>query len=413
MLAWVGRVRGALRVRPAVRYASTRADTVGELSTYMLKEREALLSNPTPSAADSLKIKDLDPVHKAWTAWQEKIKSLQSTSQMCETEEDADMRELAEQEMRALEEEVAQEHGELRQRILANTSGNVGNKGAIIELKQGVGGQESCLFLSEMLRMYTKYCENRAQQAADMQDATALGAGWTTELLSATPVDVSTTSGASDALREAILQVHGEGAFNALRFEGGVHRVQRVPTTQNLGKLQTSTIAILVLPMLAENDTASDIVDPKDVKLETMRARGAGGQHVNRTESAVRLTHLPTKITVSMQDSRSQHQNRAKAWDVLRARLLDRKLRADAAENRAMRRSQVASADRSERVRTYNFPQDRVTDHRVNISLSGISSIMEGDDDGGAGLTYLIQELVERDEEQRLLGLLETYKENE
>lgn len=323
------------------------------------------------------------------------------------------MRELAEQEMRALEEEVAQEHGELRQKILANTSGNVGNKGAIIELKQGVGGQESCLFLSEMLRMYTKYCENRAQQAADTQDATALGAGWTTELLSATPVDVSTTSGASDALREAILQVHGEGAFNALRFEGGVHRVQRVPTTQNLGKLQTSTIAILVLPMLAENDTASDIVDPKDVKLETMRARGAGGQHVNRTESAVRLTHLPTKITVSMQDSRSQHQNRAKAWDVLRARLLDRKLRADAAENRAMRRSQVASADRSERVRTYNFPQDRVTDHRVNISLSGISSIMEGDDDGGAGLTYLIQELVERDEEQRLLGLLETYKENE
>lgn len=215
-------------------------------------------------------------------------------------------------------------------------------------------------------------------------------------------------------MREAILQVEGPGAFHALRFEGGVHRVQRVPTTQNLGKLQTSTIAILVLPMQGNNtDQADDIVDPKDVKIETMRARGAGGQHVNRTESAVRLTHLPTKITVSMQDSRSQHANRTKAWGVLRARLMDLKLREDAAQNRAMRRSQVASADRSERVRTYNFPQDRVTDHRVNISLSGISSIMDGDDDGGAGLTYLIRELIEADEEQRLLGMLETYKEKE
>ena len=190
-----------------------------------------------------------------------------------------------------------------------------------------------------------------------------------------------------------------------------MHRVQRIPATQNLGKLQTSTITIIALPMHGgESDQADDIVDPKDVKIETMRARGAGGQHVNRTESAVRLTHDPSGITVSMQDSRSQHQNRTKAWEVLRARLLDRKLRREAEENRALRRSQVASADRSERVRTYNFPQDRVTDHRVGISLSGIASIMEGDDDEGVGLTYLIHELMEQDDRQRLEELLALYE---
>lgn len=400
--------------RNLARYASTRTDTVSEVAAYMLRERESLLQNPTPSAADSQQIKDLDPVAKAWEAWKDKQQNLASTSQLHESEEDADMRELAEQEIQTLREEVASLHTDLRRKILEKEAGNIGSRGAIIELKQGVGGQESCLFLGEMLRMYTKYCENRAQEAEDTQDPEAFGSGWTTELLSATPVDVSTANGASDALREAILQVHGPGAFHALRFEGGVHRVQRIPTTQNLGKLQTSTIAVLVLPMQGgECDQVDDIVDPKDVKLETMRARGAGGQHVNRTESAVRLTHLPTKITVSMQESRSQHANRAKAWEVLRARLTDRKMREDAAENRAMRRSQVASADRSERVRTYNFPQDRVTDHRVNISLSGISSFMEGDDDGGVGLTYLIQELCERAEEQHMIGLLDMYKEKD
>lgn len=396
------------------RFASTQIARELELAPFMLRERDALLRNPTPSGADSQQIKDLDPVAKAWEAWEEKKRNLDSTKHLCETEQDQDMRELAEAELHTLHEDLSALQNELRQKILATTTSTAESHGAIIELKQGVGGQESCLFLSEMLRMYTKYCESRAQEAEDAQDPNALGAGWKTELLSSTPVDVSASTVGADAMREAILQVEGPGAFHALRFEGGVHRVQRVPTTQNLGKLQTSTIAILVLPMQGNNtDQADDIVDPKDVKIETMRARGAGGQHVNRTESAVRLTHLPTKITVSMQDSRSQHANRTKAWGVLRARLMDLKLREDAAQNRAMRRSQVASADRSERVRTYNFPQDRVTDHRVNISLSGISSIMDGDDDGGAGLTYLIRELIEADEEQRLLGMLETYKEKE
>ncbi|KOS15148.1 mrf1-peptide chain release mitochondrial [Malassezia pachydermatis] len=372
-----------------------------------MKERERLLQNPE-AATSSQKIKDLEAVHATWKEWRDQMQTVQDTERMCETEKDTDLVEMAQQELQEMRAEADARHRALRKQILSS-SAPVKSKGAIIEMRQGVGGQESCLFLSQMLRMYMKYCEKRAQNAEETGDTSALGAGWRIELLSATPVDVSTSNGSNDALREAILQVHGTHAYEALRFEAGVHRVQRIPATQNLGKLQTSTIAIIVLPMQGgENDPADDIVDPKDVKIETMRARGAGGQHVNRTESAVRLTHEPTGITVSMQDSRSQHQNRAKAWEVLRARLLDRHLRKEAEENKAMRRSQVASADRSERVRTYNFPQDRITDHRVGISLSDMDGFMDGDDDGGAGLTHLIEELNAKEDEVRLQALLET-----
>ncbi|WFD32372.1 Peptide chain release factor 1, mitochondrial [Malassezia sp. CBS 17886] len=411
--------RGVVRTWCARLYTTAPArepparDTVAQLGQRMMEERGALLSESSPSAAVSQKIKDLDSVHRAWAEWQNVHASLTTTAQMCESEDEEDMRELARQELDELRTSEARSKDNLRRQLLRMGAGNVGSRGAILELKQGVGGQESCLFAGEMLRMYTKYCECRAQQAADAREASALGAGWTTELLACTPVDVSAGSGSGDAVREAILQVHGDGAFQALQFEAGVHRVQRVPATQNLGKLQTSTIAVLVLPVQGgESEHADDIVDPKDVKIETMRSRGAGGQHVNRTESAVRLTHAPSGINVSMQDSRSQHQNRSKAWEVLRARLFDRKLRQDAAENRAMRRSQVASADRSERVRTYNFPQDRVTDHRVGVSLSGIAALMDGDDGGGAGLTYLIGELQERNEAQQLAALLDRYQDD-
>lgn len=347
------------------RFAATRAgpapDVVTELGACLMRRREQLLANPAdPSAAESGgEIKSLEALHRVWSEWREKQDHLQSTLQMSEQDPDKDMRELAAQDVEPLREDVARLRHAVKNQILRGRD-SLQSTGAIIELKQGVGGQESTLFLGEMLRMYIKYCDNRAAQAAEEDNPEALGAGWRTELLSATPVDVSTSGSVSEGLREAILQVHGENAFNALRYEAGVHRVQRIPTTQNLGKLQTSTIAVLVLPVQGgEAERADDIVNPQDVKLETMRSRGAGGQHVNRTESAVRLTHLPTNITVSMQESRSQHQNRARAWEVLRARLLDRKLQADAASNRAMRRSQVASADRSERVRTYNFPQVR------------------------------------------------------
>ena len=387
--------------------ATVPRDFVSDVSVRMMRRREKLLASPGDSASQQIKV--LEPVYRAFTAWNEAKELYRTTAHMAENDADQGMRELASLELESQQDTARELREQVKQSIIRTLS-PVAATGAIIEIKQGVGGQESTIFASEMLRMYTKYCESRMQQAQDANDMTAMGATWRTELLSLVPMDVSSSGNVSEGIREAILQVHGDDAFDALRYEAGVHRVQRVPTTQNLGKLQTSTIAILVMPMQSANETADDIVDPKDVKSETMRSRGAGGQHVNRTESAVRLSHEPSGITVSMQESRSQHQNRARAWEVLRARLLDRKLRADAESNRALRRSQVSSADRSERVRTYNFPQDRVTDHRVGISLSGIAQIMEGDDGGGAGLTYLIQELQDREAEQQLEGLLEEYQ---
>lgn len=381
-------------------------NVVEKLASAMMAEREKLLENMHVTNVPAQRIKDLEAVHKAWNVWKEQVQSLQETEKLFETEKDKDMLEMAESELASVREETEARYEALKRQILANTR-SIKSKGAIMELKQGVGGQESCLFLGEMLRMYMKFCETRAQRALEENDESMLGAGWSTELLAATPADVSTTSGSGDAFKEAILQVHGPNAFEALRFEAGVHRVQRIPATQNLGKLQTSTMAIIVLPMQEEND-AKDIIDPKDVRIETMRARGSGGQHVNRTESAVRLTHDPSGITVSMQDSRSQHQNRTKAWEVLRARLLDQHLQKEASENRAMRRSQVASADRSERVRTYNFPQDRVTDHRIGVSLSDIQGFMDGDDSSGTGLAYLIEELMTKEDDMHLHALLQS-----
>lgn len=414
-MMWARRAWGARRalccgVRSRALATSSAPDVVEKIAHALARERTELMEQMqgghVDAAASSTRIKDLEAVHRAFATWREHMDAVDATRSMSETESDADMRELARQELEELQHGAVLAKQSLRQQILSSTQ-RIKSKGAILELRQGVGGQESCLFLYEMLRMYTRYCERKAQEAAESGDPDAVGAGWRVELLSSTPVDVSATSGSGEALREAIVQVHGDSAYDALRFEAGVHRVQRIPATQNLGKLQTSTMAIIVLPMQGgESSQADDIVDPKDVKMEVMRARGAGGQHVNRTESAVRLTHEPTGITVSMQDSRSQHQNRAKAWEVLRARLLDRHLQKEAAENKAIRRAQVASADRSERVRTYNFPQDRVTDHRVGISLSNIQRFMDGDDDGGAGLTYLVEELRAREDKARLEGLL-------
>lgn len=404
---WTARGAGVAAAFTRRGLATPSRDLVAEVSSRMMKRRERLLVVSGDVDA-SQQIKKLDPLYRAYTAWREAEELYRTTAHMSENDPDEGMRELAALELQTHQEAANNLRSEVRQQIL-QTQSSVKTIGALIELKQGVGGQESTLFASEMLRMYTKYCESRMMQAQESGDMSAMGATWRTELLSISPVDISSSGNTSEGIREAILQVHGDDAYDSLRFEAGVHRVQRIPTTQNLGKLQTSTIAILVMPVLGEVDQADDVVDPKDVKGETMRSRGAGGQHVNRTESAVRLTHVPTGITVSMQESRSQHQNRTRAWEVLRARLLDRKLRAEAESNRALRRSQVASAERSERVRTYNFPQDRVTDHRVGISLSGISQIMEGDDGGGVGLTYLIQELQDREAEQQLEGLLEEY----
>lgn len=290
-----------------------------------------------------------------------------------EFEPDEEMRALATEEAPALLSQLDDLRSAIQNALLTDEQLS-DNLGAIIEIRPGVGGQESSLFTGEVARMYTRYCEGAVQQ----------GAPWQVETLSSISAEAS-GGDSGNAFKEVILSVKGRGAYTKLQSEAGVHRVQRIPATQNTGKLQSSTIAVVVLPdglnASSEKVLADDVVDPKDVKTEVMRSRGAGGQHVNKTESAIRLTHEPTGITVSMQDSRSQHQNRAKAWAVLRARLLDRKMRDEALNNREVRRSQVAGMDRSDRIRTYNFPQDRVTDHRVPVSISGISAVMEGEEE--------------------------------
>jgi peptide chain release factor 1 len=314
------------------------------------------------------------------------------------------------EEMRALAVEEAQTTLEalddLRRRIKFELIPHdpVEDGSAIIEVRTAIGGEESASFVAQISRMYTKYCEA-------VMDEESGRARFQVEEINAVPIDAVASS---DAFREVILHIIGKGAYKMLRHEAGIQRVQRIPANQSTGRIQSSTIAILVLPggnadgSNNDSEVKDDVVDPKDVKLEVMRSRGAGGQHVNKTESAVRLTHEPTGITVSMQDSRSQHQNRTKAWAVLRARLQDRKMQEEQSQNRNFRKIQIGGMDRSDRVRTYNFPQDRVTDHRVPINVSGIDEIMNGEAEGG--LAYLIDALRQHQEDLTLQHLQQQVK---
>ncbi|KAI9465657.1 peptide chain release factor 1 [Lactarius psammicola] len=254
---------------------------------------------------------------------------------------------------------------------------------AIVELKAGVGGSESSLFVADLLRMYGRFARLN---------------NWSPTVLASSESD-------GGGFKDALLEVKGAGAYESLRWESGVHRVQRVPATEASGRVHTSTVAAVVLPLSEElrPDGADDLLKQEDVRVEVMRARGAGGQHVNKTESAVRLTHIPTGITVSMQDERSQHQNKRRAFQVLRARLMDLKIVQDQAERRAARKSLVRTADRSEKIRTYNYPQNRVTDHRLGKgSMLSCEVMMEGD-----GLQKLINELKDKNLSETLREMLE------
>ncbi|KAI0249267.1 hypothetical protein BJV78DRAFT_1276258 [Lactifluus subvellereus] len=256
---------------------------------------------------------------------------------------------------------------------------------ALVELKAGVGGSESSLFVAELLRMYGRFARLNS---------------WAPTVLASSESD-------GGGFKDAILEVKGAGAYDALRWESGVHRVQRVPATEASGRVHTSTIAAVVLPLAEElpSNGTDDLLKLEDVRVEVMRARGAGGQHVNKTESAVRLTHLPTGITVSMQDERSQHQNKRRAFQVLRARLMDLNLMREQAERRATRKSLVRTADRSEKIRTYNYPQNRVTDHRLGKgNMVSCEAIMEG-----GGLEMLIDELRNRHLNEALQEVFDKY----
>ena len=243
----------------------------------------------------------------------------------------------------------------------------------IVEIRAGTGGDEAALFAANLFRMYTRFIEHQ---------------GWRHEV-------ISQSEGTLGGIKEVIFKVHGDGAFGAMRWESGVHRVQRVPATENQGRIHTSAATVAVLPEAEEIDVK---IDDKDLRIDVFRASGPGGQGVNTTDSAVRITHLPSGIVVSQQDQRSQIQNRARAMEVLRARLLDLRVAEQEAERSRLRKTQVGTGDRSAKIRTYNYPQNRVTDHRIGLTMHELSRILDGD------IGALIEALRQADTEERLGG---------
>ncbi|HZP42591.1 MAG TPA: peptide chain release factor 1 [Candidatus Binatia bacterium] len=267
-------------------------------------------------------------------------------------EKDEELRELAKSELPALEARLAALDGTLKQLLLPKDPNDERN--TVLELRAGTGGDEASLFAAELFRMYQRYAERHR---------------WRVEVLSSSPTGLG-------GFKEVIALVQGPGAYRRLKFEGGVHRVQRVPVTETQGRIHTSAVTVAVLP--EAEDVEVDLAD-KDLRIDVYRSSGPGGQSVNTTDSAVRVTHLPTGLVVTCQDEKSQHKNKAKALKILRARLLDRARAEQQSEIAANRRAMVGSGDRSEKIRTYNFPQNRVTDHRVNLTLHQLDRVLDGD----------------------------------
>jgi len=282
---------------------------------------------------------------------------------------DPELRELAETELRDLKQQIPALAREIRLALLPRDAAD--ERAGILEVRPAAGGDEAALFAAQLFAMYQRYAELR---------------GWRFELLEYTDTELG-------GLKEGIAEITGRGVFARLKFESGVHRVQRVPATESQGRVHTSTVTVAVLPEAEEVDVE---IDETDLRIDVFRASGAGGQHVNKTESAVRLTHIPSGIVVSMQEEKSQHKNRAKAMKILRSRLFDRQRLAAHTARAADRKAQVGSGDRSERIRTYNFPQGRVTDHRINLTLYKIDRVMAGE------LDELIDALTAEDQAARL-----------
>jgi peptide chain release factor 1 len=330
-----------------------------------------------PSAEDyvrlSRELAELDEVAEKARALKAAEAELADAEAMLEDpSSDRELRALAEEEQATLRKRIEALAGELKLLLLPKDAAD--ERSVILEVRAGTGGDEAALFAGDLFRMYERY---------------AALLGWKVEVLSASEGEVG-------GFKEIIANISGRGAYARLKFESGVHRVQRVPTTESGGRIHTSAATVAVLPQPEEVDVA---VRPEDIRIDTMRASGAGGQHVNTTDSAVRLTHLPTGIVVT-QSEKSQHQNRARAMQILRARLFDAERLKAETERAAARKGQVGSGDRSERIRTYNFPQWRVTDHRINLTLYKLDKVL-----GGEALDEVVGELVANDQAARLAEL--------
>jgi len=314
---------------------------------------------------------ELQPIVAPITEYKKAVRDLKEARELASSG-DAEMREMAEAEIEALEARIEKLIGEIR--ILLLPRDEADEKSAIIEVRGGTGGDEAALFAGDLFRMYQRY--------ADLH-------GWKFTVLEESPGEVG-------GYKEAVASITGKGVFARLKFESGVHRVQRVPVTEGSGRIHTSAATVAVLPEVEEIDID---IRPEDIRIDTMRSSGAGGQHVNTTDSAVRITHVPTGIVVTSSE-KSQHQNRATAMKVLRARLYEAQREARDSARSEARRDQVGSGDRSERIRTYNFPQGRVTDHRINLTLYKLDKVISGE-----ALDELIEALITENQAAQLAAM--------
>jgi len=339
--------------------------------TERFEELKHLLAQPNVATAQFTKLSkeyaELEPVAAAVNAWQEAQKEQQDLELL---RQDLDMRAMAESDLAGLREQMPVLEKNLLRLLLPKDEADA--RSAILEVRAGTGGEEAALFAAKLFAMYRRYAQLH---------------GWSFEVLSLSESDIG-------GIKEGVASINGHGVFARLKFESGVHRVQRVPQTEASGRVHTSTATVAVLPEAEEVDIH---IDEKDLQMDVYRASGAGGQHVNKTESAVRITHMPSGIIVACQDERSQHKNRARAMTMLRAKLYDQERTLKDSVRAADRKGQVGTGDRSERIRTYNFPQGRVSDHRVELTLYKIDEIVAGD-----ALDEIIDVLLSHDEAERL-----------
>jgi peptide chain release factor 1 len=311
----------------------------------------------------------LEPLVKSWESWRAACDAMEEARLMA-GEPDSELREMAEEELRHAQSTRNTLEKDIQLLLLPRDPNDDNN--IFLEIRAGTGGDEAAIFSGDLFRMYQKYAESR---------------NWPLEILSRNP-------GEHGGFKEIIVRVAGQGAYSRFKFESGTHRVQRVPETESQGRIHTSACTVAILP---EADEVEEIdINPADLRVDTFRASGAGGQHVNKTDSAIRLTHLPSGIVVECQDERSQHKNRARALSLLQARLLEQEQSRKASEIAESRRLQVGSGDRSQRIRTYNFPQGRVTDHRINLTLYKLDEVMAG------GLDMIIDPLLQEHQAELL-----------